>query len=156
MFTSLTGEFIFYKQYARAQSFHNFILCLLEIARFGSKFGIQVPTIIKFELEIEAELEREKQCKKDELALLNTEAENSKSEKVVAPVQENGTEMIDLSKKIAPLTEQPEITNSKKAEKTQIEFTELMSSGSMRNSSFLDFEKASPQTSTAENQHDSS
>ena len=45
---------------------NNFILCLLEIARFGSKFGIQVPTIIKFELEIEAELEREKQAKKND------------------------------------------------------------------------------------------
>jgi len=37
----------------------NFILCLLEVARFGSKFGIEVPTIIRFEQEIEAELERE-------------------------------------------------------------------------------------------------
>jgi hypothetical protein len=38
----------------------NFILCLLEIARYGSKFGIQVPTLIQLEQEIEAELEREK------------------------------------------------------------------------------------------------
>lgn len=37
----------------------NFILCLLEVARFGSRFGIQVPTIIQLELEIEAEIERE-------------------------------------------------------------------------------------------------
>ncbi|CAF0710301.1 unnamed protein product [Brachionus calyciflorus] len=37
----------------------NFILCLLEVARFGSKFGIQVPTIIQLEQEIEAEIERE-------------------------------------------------------------------------------------------------
>lgn len=37
----------------------NFILCLLEVARFGSKFGIQVPTIIRLEQEIEAEIERE-------------------------------------------------------------------------------------------------
>lgn len=37
----------------------NFILCLLEIARFGSKFGIQIPTIIQLEQEIEAEIERE-------------------------------------------------------------------------------------------------
>lgn len=34
----------------------HFILCLLEVARFGSKFGIQVPTIIQLEQEIEAEL----------------------------------------------------------------------------------------------------
>ncbi len=34
----------------------NFILCLLEVARFGSKFGIQVPTIIRLEQEIEAEI----------------------------------------------------------------------------------------------------
>jgi hypothetical protein len=34
----------------------NFILCLLEIARFGSKYGINVPTIIKFEQEIDDEI----------------------------------------------------------------------------------------------------
>ena len=38
----------------------NFILCLLEVARFGAKFGMQVPTIIRYEQEIEAEIEREK------------------------------------------------------------------------------------------------
>jgi hypothetical protein len=37
----------------------NFILCLLEVARFGSKFGIQVPTIIQLEQEIEAEIARD-------------------------------------------------------------------------------------------------
>jgi hypothetical protein len=34
----------------------NFILCLLEIARFGSKYGMNVPTIIKFEQEIDNEI----------------------------------------------------------------------------------------------------
>ena len=34
----------------------NFILCLLEVARFGSRFGIQVPTIVQLEMEIEAEI----------------------------------------------------------------------------------------------------
>jgi hypothetical protein len=34
----------------------NFILCLLEIARFGSKYGLNVPQIIKFEQEIDNEL----------------------------------------------------------------------------------------------------
>ena len=38
---------------------NNVILCLLEVARFGSKFGIEVPTIIKLEQEIEAEIQRE-------------------------------------------------------------------------------------------------
>lgn len=38
----------------------NFILCLLEVARFGSKFGIRVPTIIQLEQEIEAEMELDK------------------------------------------------------------------------------------------------
>lgn len=38
----------------------NFILCLLEVARFGSKFGIRVPTIIQLEQEIEAEIEQDK------------------------------------------------------------------------------------------------
>ena len=37
----------------------NFILCLLEVARFGSRFGIQVPTIIRLEQEIEAEIAME-------------------------------------------------------------------------------------------------
>lgn len=38
----------------------NFILCLLEIARYGAKFGVSVPAIIKLEHEIEREIEREK------------------------------------------------------------------------------------------------
>ncbi|RNA01978.1 GAS2 2 [Brachionus plicatilis] len=50
----------------------NFILCLLEVARFGSKFGIQVPTIIQLEQEIEAEIEREiEHSKSIEPALTN-------------------------------------------------------------------------------------
>ena len=36
----------------------NFILCLLEIARYGSKYGIQVPTIIKLEQEIDNEMKK--------------------------------------------------------------------------------------------------
>ncbi|CAF3729112.1 unnamed protein product [Rotaria sp. Silwood1] len=39
----------------------NFILCLLEIARFGAKFGVSVPAIIKLEEEIEREIQRDKQ-----------------------------------------------------------------------------------------------
>jgi hypothetical protein len=42
----------------------NFILCLLEIARFGAKFGVSVPNIIKLEQEIEREIERDKQIEK--------------------------------------------------------------------------------------------
>ncbi|CAF2032013.1 unnamed protein product [Rotaria magnacalcarata] len=42
----------------------NFILCLLEIARFGAKFGVSVPAIIKFEYEIEREIEHDKQKEK--------------------------------------------------------------------------------------------
>lgn len=42
----------------------NFILCLLEIARFGAKFGVSVPAIIKLEDEIEQEIERDKQKEK--------------------------------------------------------------------------------------------
>lgn len=38
----------------------NFILCLLEIARYGAKFGVSVPAIIKLEHEIEREIERDK------------------------------------------------------------------------------------------------
>lgn len=78
---------------------NNFILCLLEIARFGSKFGIEVPTIIKFELEIEAELEREKQAKRDELLLeqqqkqdMSTESEQTaaaKLDELIVPVIDN-------------------------------------------------------------------
>ena len=37
----------------------NFILCLLEVARFGARFGMQVPTLIRYEQEIEAEMEME-------------------------------------------------------------------------------------------------
>ena len=39
----------------------NFLLCLLEIARFGSKFGVSVPAIIQLEDEIEREIQRDKQ-----------------------------------------------------------------------------------------------
>jgi hypothetical protein len=39
----------------------NFLLCLLEIARFGAKFGVSVPAIIKLEDEIEREIARDKQ-----------------------------------------------------------------------------------------------
>jgi hypothetical protein len=50
----------------------HFILCLLEVARFGSKFGIQVPTIIQMEQEIEAEMaamqEKQKQAAAAEAA----------------------------------------------------------------------------------------
>jgi hypothetical protein len=36
----------------------NFILCLLEVARFGYKYGFMVPILIQFELEIDQELYR--------------------------------------------------------------------------------------------------
>ncbi len=39
----------------------NFLLCLLEIARYGAQFGVSVPVIIKLEDEIEREIERDKQ-----------------------------------------------------------------------------------------------
>ncbi|CAF3544721.1 unnamed protein product [Adineta steineri] len=39
----------------------NFLLCLLEIARFGSRFGVSVPAIIQLEDEIEREIQRDKQ-----------------------------------------------------------------------------------------------
>ena len=39
----------------------NVLLCLLEIARYGSQFGVSVPVIIKLEDEIEREIERDKQ-----------------------------------------------------------------------------------------------
>lgn len=41
----------------------NFILCLLEVARYGSKYGVQVPTIIKLEQEIDNELKQEEMLK---------------------------------------------------------------------------------------------
>ena len=39
----------------------NVLLCLLEIARYGSKFGVSVPAIIQLEDEIEREIQRDKQ-----------------------------------------------------------------------------------------------
>ena len=39
----------------------NFLLCLLEIARYGSRFGVSVPAIIQLEDEIEREIQRDKQ-----------------------------------------------------------------------------------------------
>ncbi len=42
----------------------NFILCLLEIARYGAKFGVSVPAIIRLEQEIEREIELDQQTEK--------------------------------------------------------------------------------------------
>ena len=39
----------------------NFLLCILEIARYGSQFGVSVPEIIHLENEIEKEIQRDKQ-----------------------------------------------------------------------------------------------
>ncbi|CAF0724171.1 unnamed protein product [Didymodactylos carnosus] len=39
----------------------NFLFCLLEIARYGAKFGVSVPNIIRLEKEIEEEIQRDKQ-----------------------------------------------------------------------------------------------
>jgi len=53
----------------------NFVLCLLEVARYGSKYGIQVPTIIQLELEIEDEMNKMKELEK-QMALGNVDEEN--------------------------------------------------------------------------------
>lgn len=39
----------------------NFLLCLFEIARYGAKFGVSVPSLIKLEEEIDREIQRDKQ-----------------------------------------------------------------------------------------------
>ncbi len=52
----------------------NFILCLLEVARFGAKFGVQVPTIIQLEQEIEAEMALMDQNKKSASGELDANA----------------------------------------------------------------------------------
>lgn len=59
----------------------NFLLCLLEIARYGAQFGVSVPIIIKLEDEIEREIQRDKQTEImsfTELRRLNRE-ENQKT-----------------------------------------------------------------------------
>lgn len=53
----------------------NFILCLLEIARYGSKYGIQVPTLIRLEQEIDDEIKQEK--------LMKTTKENANNELLI-------------------------------------------------------------------------
>jgi hypothetical protein len=57
----------------------NFILCLLEIARYGSKFGIQVPTIIKLEQEIDNELKQEIELNKQQGSLESSQNSSSSS-----------------------------------------------------------------------------
>lgn len=53
----------------------NFVLCLLEVARYGSKYGIQVPTIIQLEQEIEDEMNKMKELEQ-QMALVNVDEEN--------------------------------------------------------------------------------
>lgn len=59
----------------------NFILCLLEIARYGAKFGVSVPAIIKLEHEIEREIERDKYPEKfstyEYMSYVNSECHSS-------------------------------------------------------------------------------
>jgi hypothetical protein len=54
----------------------NFILCLLEIARFGAKFGVSVPAIIKLEYEIEREIQRDKETEKSLIIELQREQDD--------------------------------------------------------------------------------
>jgi hypothetical protein len=70
----------------------HFILCLLEVARFGARFGMQVPTIIRYEQEIEVEIEREKQRKlkhqtqhDDSLIVLDSSNDDDNDKKFTAP-----------------------------------------------------------------------
>jgi len=61
----------------------NFILCLLEIARYGAKFGVSVPAIIRLEQEIEREIERDQLTEKisfTELKRLQREEEEEEEE----------------------------------------------------------------------------
>ncbi len=71
----------------------NFILCLLEVARFGSRFGIQVPTIIQLEQEIEAEMALDTQTRRilDERdgALVNVADEEESCARVVEQLVED-------------------------------------------------------------------
>jgi hypothetical protein len=70
----------------------NFILCLLEIARFGAKFGISVPAIIKLEVEIEREIERDKQTgilSFTELKRLQREEEEENQENKLNLIDDN-------------------------------------------------------------------
>lgn len=39
----------------------SFILCLLEVARYGAKFGVLAPTLVQFEQEIDQEIEIDNQ-----------------------------------------------------------------------------------------------
>jgi len=60
----------------------NFILCLLEIARYGAKFGVSVPAIIRLEQEIEREIELDQQTEKisfTELKRLQREEEEEEN-----------------------------------------------------------------------------
>ncbi|UXI14243.1 hypothetical protein NH340_JMT00186 [Sarcoptes scabiei] len=42
----------------------SFILCLLEVARYGAKFGVLAPTLVQFEQEIDREIENDNQRKR--------------------------------------------------------------------------------------------
>ncbi|RWS07841.1 GAS2-like protein 1 [Dinothrombium tinctorium] len=44
----------------------SFILCLLEVARKGSQFGVTVPLLVQMEQEIDREIQNETECDKQE------------------------------------------------------------------------------------------
>jgi len=72
----------------------NFILCLLEIARFGAKFGLSVPVIIKFEQEIERELQLEQEIQNNqntENLIWTTETESIPKQRLNSQGSENSS-----------------------------------------------------------------
>jgi hypothetical protein len=109
----------------------NFLLCLLEIARFGAKFGVSVPAIIKLEDEIEREIQRDKQTEKlsiIELQRLQREQEdeneiNQSTDEYQIDTNSNDTNWLEQE-----ITQFPEVDDSKQWENSEENYDSIVPS----------------------------
>ena len=86
----------------------SFILCLLEVARYGAKFGVLAPTLVQFEQEIDREL-----AKDEESCSRSGDCENDSVDSGVAtPEQQPESLFGEEPEHLLPYGPQPQISNN--------------------------------------------